>query len=305
MLIGRRALAKLLLKSGVGMAAFPTLAKGLLAQASQASASRSGPRFSCMLWTLEKQASFDRCLEIVAKAGYQGVELVGEFHHWDVAETQRIVALLRTLDLVVDAMSGVDAGFAVPAQTEAFLAQFATHLQSMRTLGCSRAILLSGPRVEGMQPEAQRATAVANLQRAADLAASAGGEILIEPIDSLENPKIFLQSVTEAFTIVRAVQRPNVRVLYDLYHEQRGFGNLLEKLENNLDLVGLIHVADVPGRHEPGTGEIDYGTIYRKLAEMHYDRWIAMEFYPTREPVQALRDARLEAEAAFHAERTA
>ena len=62
--------------------------------------------------------------------------------------------------------------------------------------------------------------------------------------------------VTEAFAITRAVGSAQVKVLYDLYHEQRSQGNLLEKLERNIDQVGLIHIADVPGRHEPGTGEV-------------------------------------------------
>jgi hydroxypyruvate isomerase len=84
-------------------------------------------------------------------------------------------------------------------------------------------------------------------------------------------------------------------VLYDLYHEQRTHGNLIEKLEKNIDEVGLIHIADVPGRHEPGTGEIDYGNIYKKLVELKYTANIAMEFYPTGDVVETLRRAREEA----------
>jgi hydroxypyruvate isomerase len=118
---------------------------------------------------------------------------------------------------------------------------------------------------------------------------------VIEPIDRLENPKIYLDGVTEAFEIVRAVGSPKVKVLYDLYHEQRGMGNLIEKLEKNIDEVGLIHVADVPGRHEPGTGEVNYINIYRRLAELHYRGVIAMEFYPTGDVVETLRRAREEA----------
>jgi hydroxypyruvate isomerase len=87
--------------------------------------------------------------------------------------------------------------------------------------------------------------------------------------------------------------------LYDFYHEQRSSGNLLEKLANNIDLIGLVHIADVPGRHEPGTGEIDYANIYRRLAELHYDRFLAMEFYPTGDPAATLRAARLAAVAAL------
>jgi hydroxypyruvate isomerase len=74
---------------------------------------------------------------------------------------------------------------------------------------------------------------------------------------------------------------------------------LIEKLEGNIDLIGLVHIADVPGRHEPGTGEIDYMNIYRKLAELKYDKFIAMEFYPTQDPVATLTAARLNALQAF------
>ena len=123
--------------------------------------------------------------------------------------------------------------------------------------------------------------------------------MLIEPIDLLENPSIFLSSVTDAFALARNVGAPNLRVLYDLYHEQRSYGNLLEKLEKNIDLVGLIHVADVPGRNEPGTGEIDYNAIYRALGRLGYKHWIAMEFYPTGEAVATLTKARVDAQRAL------
>jgi hydroxypyruvate isomerase len=122
---------------------------------------------------------------------------------------------------------------------------------------------------------------------------------VIEPIDRLEQPTIYLDGVTEAFEIVRAVGSPNMRVLYDLYHEQRSQGNLIEKLEKNIDYVGLIHVADVPGRHEPGTGEMNYNNIYRKLAQLHYTGTIAMEFYSTGDVVATLRTAREQALRSF------
>lgn len=284
MRLNRRSVAKMLVQGALGTAASPAWAR--------ANEPRKAPRLSCMLWTLEKLAAFDQCLEMVAGAGYQGVELVGEFQRWSPDETRRMMARLGQLGLVVDAASGVKTGFAVPDQSEAFLAEFRAHLRAMQGVQCRRAILLSGPVVSGISASAQKEAAVRNLAKAADLAAQQQVEIVIEPIDPLENPTIFLQSVADAFPIARAVDRHNVKVLYDLYHEQRGFGNLLEKLENNIDMVGLIHVADVPGRHEPGTGEIDYGTIYRGLAERGYSGWIAMEFYPTRDAVETLRAAR-------------
>ena len=279
----------------VQLAAGATLAQPLLADALRAAADATGVRFSVMLWTLEKQFPFERCVEIAAEAGYNGVQLVGEFQKWTAEETQRTVSRIHSLGLVVDSMSGVRAGFSTASDTDIFISQLKEHLEAAKRLACPQVILLSGKRAPELSPVAQTQTSVENLKRAADLAATDRIEIVIEPIDVLENSTIFLQTVTDAFEIVRQVASTNVKVLYDFYHEQRGFGNLIEKLANHIDQVGLVHIADVPGRHEPGTGEINYATIYRKLADLRYDRFIAMEFYPTGNDVDSLKSARIEA----------
>jgi hydroxypyruvate isomerase len=117
---------------------------------------------------------------------------------------------------------------------------------------------------------------------------------LLECIDPEENPKYFLTSASEAIEIVQAVNHPQVQFLYDLFHEQIAEGNLIEKLEKHIDVIGLIHVADVPGRHQPGSGEINYTNIYRKLAALNYRRMVAMEFLPTGDAIEALRRAKTE-----------
>ncbi len=278
----------------VQLAAGAIIAQPLLTDALHAAANATAFRFSVMLWTLEKQFPFERCVEIAAEAGYNGVQLVGEFQKWTTEDTQRIMNRIHSLELVVDSMSGVRAGFSAASDTENFLSQLKEQLEAAKRLACPQIILLSGKRVPEVSPAAQTQTSVENLKRAADLAANDRIEIVIEPIDALENPTIFLQTVTEAFEIVGQVGRPNVKVLYDFYHEQRGFGNLIEKLVNHIDQVGLVHIADVPGRREPGTGEINYATIYRKLADLRYDRFIAMEYYPTGNAVDSLKNARIE-----------
>jgi hydroxypyruvate isomerase len=259
----------------------------------------SAPRFSFMLWALGRQTPFDQAVETVASAGYQGIELTGQFQKWSPEETRTTMAKLRSLKLVVDSMSGVKAGFAVPGGEADFMTQYKEHLNYAKALECPQVILLSGKKIVGTDPQAQKQTAIENLKKAGELAAESKIEIVIEPIDPLENPTIFLQTVTDGFEIVRGVGMPNVKVLYDFYHEQRAFGNLIEKFEKNADLVGLVHIADVPGRHEPGTGEVDYANVYRSLAKMHYNRYIAMEYYPTSEPVASLKKARMEAQQAM------
>jgi len=267
----------------------------------QTSAPSKASRFSVMLWTLEKQAPFDQCIETVAAAGYQGVELVGEFQKWSGDETRRVMAKMRSLGLVFDMLSGVKAGFANPDGTTDFLAQVTTQMKAAKELESPQINLKSGSRIDNLPAGAQHTASIENLKRAADIAAANQVQIVIEPIDPIESPTMYMTSVSEGFEIVRAVNSLHVRVLYDFYHEQRGAGNLIEKLEKNIDLVGLVHVADVPGRNEPGTGEIDYKNIYRKLGELKYDKFVTMEFYPTQDPVGTLRKARLEARQAMGA----
>ena len=101
-----------------------------------------------------------------------------------------------------------------------------------------------------------------------------------------------MTSADEGIEVVRAVNHPQVQFLYDIYHEQMDHGNLIDKLDKHIDQIGLIHIADVPGRHEPGTGEINYANIYRKLAQLNYRHNVAMEFMPTGDPVATLRAAK-------------
>jgi hydroxypyruvate isomerase len=276
------------------LAARPAGLYGLMGRV-QAGTVEAGPQFSVMIWVLRKLGSFEENLERVAAAGYKHIELVGEFAQWSEEDWKRILARMRALKISVDATTGVKVGFADPSGGDAFVAELKGFIPTMRRLGCEQIILVSGKRIEGVAPGVQKAASIETLKRAAEVLDGAGLTAVIEPIDRLENPPIYLDGVTEAFEIVRAVGSSKVKVLYDLYHEQRGYGNLIEKLEKNIDEVGLIHVADVPGRHEPGTGEINYSNIYRKLAELHYKGMIAMEFYPTGDIVGELRRAREEA----------
>jgi hydroxypyruvate isomerase len=250
-------------------------------------------QFSVMMWALNKQGTFEQNLERVAQAGYRHIQLVDEFKHWSDEDKRRILARMKSLNISVDATAGMTTGFANPNGSEAFLADLKALIPIAHQLQCNQIILLSGKRIEGAS--SQHEASIATLKQAAEILHAENIVGVIEPIDRLENPTIYLDGVTEAFDITRSVASPNIKVLYDLYHEQRGFGNLIEKLDNNIAEVGLIHVADVPGRHEPGTGEINYINIYRKLAQLNYKGNIAMEFYPTGDVVKTLQRAREEA----------
>jgi len=282
-MLTRRSFAQLI----TAALALPSLA---LAESDQGLADS---QFSVMMWALNKQGTFEQNLERVAQAGYQHIQLVDEFKHWSEEDKRRILARMKSLGISVDAMAGMTTGFANPTGSEAFLADLKALIPTAHQLQCKQIILLSGKRIEGSS--SQHEASIATLKQTADILRTENIVGVIEPIDRLENPTIYLDGVTEAFEMTKAVASPNIKVLYDLYHEQRGFGNLIEKLDKNIAEVGLIHVADVPGRHEPGTGEVNYINIYRKLVQLKYKGNIAMEFYPTGDVVKTLQHAREEA----------
>ena len=116
-------------------------------------------------------------------------------------------------------------------------------------------------------------------------------KLFLETIDPEENPRCYLTQVNEALEIVEAVGHPQAQLLYDSYYEQIAAGNLITKLERSMPHLGLVHIADVPGRHASGTGEINYQNI-RKLSELNYTGMVAMEFHPDANPVAQLRAAR-------------
>jgi hydroxypyruvate isomerase len=284
--------------------AHPLLPVSVPAKPDPHSAAPSLP-LSVMLWTVEPKLPFEQRIAKVAEAGYHAVELVEEHNGWSASDFARARRQFQQLGLVVDACSGIDASLCDPSQRETLLQQIRAKLPVLAELECSRLILLTGDRVAGLTHEQMHANCVDTLKRIADLTSPQKVEILLETIDPEENPKYFLTSVAEGFQVVREVNRPDVRLLYDFFHEQIAEGNLIAKLEKNIDLIGLIHIADVPGRHAPGTGEINYGNIFRRLGQLGYSRYVAMEFLPTGDVVSELRSAREFAEKNYAAGKAA
>ena len=249
-------------------------------------------KLSVMLWTVFEHLPFEQRLEKVAGAGYKNVELVGEYAKWSEEDFRRANGKRRELGITFDTTAGLGHGVGDPRAREALLADLRKELAIMEKIECPSIIVMSGDRVPGLARQAQHQSCIEGLKRAAELVQGKNVRLLLENIDPEENPKYYLTSVAEGFEIVRKVNHPQVRFLYDFFHEQIAEGNLIEKLEKNIDYVGLVHIADVPGRHEPGTGEINYENIFKKLGQLKYDRYAAMEFIPTGDPVESLRAAR-------------
>lgn len=250
-------------------------------------------KFSVMLWTVYKDLPIEQRLEKIAEAGYNSVEFSGQFENWSDDKIQKVIRKKHELEMGFDATGGLRRhGIADPRERQAFLADLHQMLTFADRLEIPAVIVLTGDRVPGLSHEAQHQSCIDGLKQAAELVEGRKTRLLMENIDPEENPRYYLTSVAEGLEIIQAVNHLQVRMLYDIYHEQVAEGNLIQKLERHVDLVGLVHIADVPGRHEPGTGEIDYINIFKTLAELHYSHYVAMEYLPTYDPVSSLRATR-------------
>jgi hydroxypyruvate isomerase len=292
--MNRRTFTQVLAATALSAAAPP-----LPATAQNAASSPQAQPFplSVMLWTVFNDLPFEQRLAKVAEAGYNQVELVNEYHGWTDVDFANANAARKRLGIRFDSTAGLAHGIAGPSARDAFLAELTQALTPMETLAIPAMIVLSGNVVPGLAREQQHQSCIETLKQAAKIVEGRqiDGQpvrLLLECIHLEENPKYFLTSANEAIEVVRAVNHPQVQFLYDIYHEQMSYGNLIDKLDKHIDVIGLIHIADVPGRHEPGTGEINYSNIYRKLAQLNYHHNVAMEFMPIGDPVATLRAAK-------------
>ena len=162
--------------------------------------------------------------------------------------------------------------------------------EAAKFLGVSNLIITTGQERNDITRAEQHANIVLALRQAAPILEEYGVMAVLEPLNVIRNHKgYFLSSAYEAFAIIREVGSPNVKLLYDIYHQQITDGNLIENITKNIDLIGHFHVADVPGRHEPGTGEINYPAVFKAISDSGYDRFVGLEFAPTGDSGDALK----------------
>ena len=121
---------------------------------------------------------------------------------------------------------------------------------------------------------------IRNLQFAADAAARIGAIVLVEPLNTRDVPGTFVSTSSHGARLVRATVRENVRLQFDVYHTQIMEGDIATKFSDLLPMIGHVQIADNPGRHEPGSGEINYPFVLDHIANSGYDGWIGAEYMP-------------------------
>jgi hydroxypyruvate isomerase len=251
---------------------------------------------SVMLWTLK--GTLEEKLEMATKAGLQSVELVSEYASWSDDDIARVKKICRSFDLGMDTIIATPdwgkrpVSMVDPAHREGFLADVRQAIVFAHKLGVPHIILMSGNEIPARSRAEQYASMLEGAKRAADLAASAGLTLIVEPLNSLVNHKdYYLNTCTEGLKLVREVGNPHLKLLFDIYHEQVQAGNVIQTLTECAPHVAVYHVADSPGRHDPGTGELNWPNIYKAIQKTGFAGYITMEYLPLGDPVASLKKA--------------
>jgi hydroxypyruvate isomerase len=245
-------------------------------------------RFAVCIDTLFSDKPFEQRLEYVADLGFTAFEFWGR----QGRDMNITLALKQALRLDVSAISGSLTSPIDPGQRQQFLADITQSAGLAVDLACANLIVTSGLALEGVDRDEQRANLIAALRAAAPTVADADTVLALKPLNPVDHPGAFVTTVAEASSIVREVNLPHVRLCFSAYEQQISAGNLTRSLLDNLDIISHIQVADVPGRHEPGTGEINFEYFFGVLREQGYAGFVGLEYWPQFDTTASLRAVR-------------
>lgn len=242
------------------------------------------PKFAANLTMLFTELDFLARFAAAARCGFTAVEYLFPYAYpkEQLAELLRKHGLTQVLhNLPAGNWDAGERGLAChPDRVGEFQEGAERAIDYARTLGCRQVNCLAGIAPASIPHGRTRETFIANLKYAAPRLAAHGIKLLIEPINTHDIPGFFLSTSAQALDIMQEANEPNLYLQYDVYHMQMMEGNLAATIKQNLERIAHIQVADVPGRHEPGTGEINYHFLFQHLDTIGYRGWVGCEYKP-------------------------
>ena len=250
------------------------------------------PRFAANLSMMFNEVPFLDRFALAAKAGFKGVEFLFPYEH----PAAEIAARLKDNGLqqvlfnapAGDFAKGERGMAAIPGKQAAFRDSIKLALEYATTLACPRLHIMAGLKPEGVAHDTLTAVYGANLAYAAEECAKAGVKPIIEPINHRDIPGFFLNTTDQAAAIIAAVGPEKLGMQFDLYHCQITEGDVVKRVEKHLPLIAHMQVADTPGRHEPGTGEVNWPFVFKTIDALGFRGWIGCEYRPAGETLAGL-----------------
>lgn len=250
------------------------------------------PRFAANLSMMFNELPFLDRFGAARKAGFDAVEFLFPYEH-PAAELRRRLdgaGLKQALfNLPPGDWGKGDRGLAsLPGRQAEFRDGVKRGLEYAQALGCDLLHAMAGIVPTGVPRDTAAAVYAANLSWAAEQASPAGVKLVIEPINHRDMPGYFLHTQAQGAAIVEAIGRERLGLQFDVYHVQITEGDITKRLEQYLPVIAHIQIADVPARNEPGTGEIGWDYVFRRMDELGYRGWVGCEYRPAGETVAGL-----------------
>ena len=245
------------------------------------------PRFAANLSMMFTEVPFLDRFARARAAGFTAVEFLFPYEH-PAAEIAARLGDNGLQQVLFNAPPGDWAAgergiAALPGRGAEFREGVARALDYAATLSCPRLHLMAGLTPAGVPRDTLLATYAVNLAWAAEQCAAAGVKPVIEPINHQDIPGFFLHTTDEAAAIIEAIGPERIGLQFDLYHCQVTEGDIVRRVERHLPLIAHMQVADTPGRHEPGTGEVNWPYVFRRIDELGFRGWIGCEYRPAGE----------------------
>jgi len=250
------------------------------------------PRFAANLTMLFTERPFLERFAAARAAGFRHVEFLFPYAFEkarlrDLLEANGLAQVL--FNLPAGDWGAGDRGLAAdPARETEFRRGVDLAVDYARALGVMRLNCLAGVRPPNFSEAEATATLVDNIIYAADVLAGHGRTLLLEAVNAFDTPDFLLHRTDQVEKIITAVDRPNVAIQYDVYHAQRAGENPTATVGEHIDHIGYIQIADAPGRHQPGTGELDFPLLFTELDRLGYDGYVGLEYVPEPDTASSL-----------------
>ena len=239
----------------------------------------------------------------IAQVGYTAVELWHKECTWNghdltgpAKNGKKLKAALDNYglvvnDMVLNAWDATLGGSLVNSEDQKlYLKNLEEVIKFAQSIGCNKLITCTGKKIPGKSYKEQRDSIISTLSEAAKIVEKKGFTLLLEPLNTyVDHPGYFLDSTEEGAKIIREINHPNVRLLYDIYHMQTMEGNIISNIEENINIIGHFHAAGVPGRHELYLGELNYPNIIKHINKLGYEGYFGLEYFPSMDSEESLK----------------
>ncbi|NMP21396.1 2-oxo-tetronate isomerase [Sulfobacillus harzensis] len=249
-------------------------------------------KFDANLTMLYGEVPFLDRFDRARRSGFRAVEFLFPYDYAveDVAKAQRDAGVeVVLMNSPAGNWSHGERGVAgLPGREQEFREGFEAAMAYAAALGCRQINCLAGIIPPEVELQAVESVMVENIRHVADWAQRLGAKILIEPINTRDIAGFAITTTSQAHRLLEAIGADNVAIQYDVYHAQRMQGELTETFRTFQPWIAHLQIADNPGRHEPGTGEINYPFLFREIERAGYQGYIGLEYNPSAGTEQSL-----------------